>query len=95
MVRQVVMCLTYYGGLRDTEIMVLEMEKCKSMSEGVYMLRTCVQNSVVISGTVGSWCLKVGQIVLQISWIYTSRMSRSSLDSIRVGYCGQEMMWDS
>ena len=37
MVRKVVACLAYYGGLRHTEMMGLQVELCESTPEGVYV----------------------------------------------------------
>ena len=36
-VRRTIVCLAYYGGLRHTEIMELQLEKCESTPEGVYV----------------------------------------------------------
>ena len=36
-VRRSIVCLAYYGGLRHTEIMGLQLEKCESTPEGVYV----------------------------------------------------------
>ena len=37
MVRQVIVCLAYYGGLRHTEMMGLQVEMCESTPEGVFV----------------------------------------------------------
>ena len=36
-VRQVIVCLAYYGGLRHTEMMGLQVEMCESAPEGVFV----------------------------------------------------------
>jgi len=40
LVRKVVACLAYYGGLRSTEVMGLQVELCESTPEGVYVTHT-------------------------------------------------------